>query len=271
VRDLAVASVAHRCRNEQGRRLAIGETRQESRKPFRKIVGWQHPGHAQRLDQRRRQELIATRLPGLAVPVSAEAVDGPFADRVGQHVVECLCPFQRQDQREGGVEVGADADRIGQLAKIGAQSLCEGTGQRLQLGGPAAIVMTRGFQVKVEQPAPAVGPFEPGRERPVEIGKLGRYLFGGEAVVCQIGNGRSFFDPWKQSPQSQQRPPAMDAAVPVEAAVEDRMELARRPSVLIAEQHMVELVRIFLGDVAQRDAGELARQLSIELHRNASQ
>ena len=71
--------------------------------------------------------------------------------------------------------------------------------------------------------------------------------------------------------QSREQPIAMDAGVPVEAAVEHRVQLGRRPR-LGAGQHMVELVRIFAGDVAERDAGQLRGDLGRKrvLHLQAS-
>ena len=53
-----------------------------------------------------------------------------------------------------------------------------------------------------------------------------------------------------------QQPIAVHAAVPVEAAEEDRMQRARPEHVLGAFHDMVELVRIFAGDVDERDLGE---------------
>ena len=59
--------------------------------------------------------------------------------------------------------------------------------------------------------------------------------------------------------------------MPVEAAEEDRMERARAEHVLGPLHHMVELVRIFAGDVRQRDPGEAVGGFGGEavLHRNA--
>ncbi len=49
----------------------------------------------------------------------------------------------------------------------------------------------------------------------------------------------------------------MNAAVPVETSEEDRMKSARRERVLIANQNMVELMRIFFRHMAERDARHL--------------
>ena len=62
----------------------------------------------------------------------------------------------------------------------------------------------------------------------------------------------------------------MAAAVPVETAVEDRVQRRRRGGVGRSVEHMVELVRVFLPDVTERDARKAARQRRIEAHGNAS-
>jgi hypothetical protein len=62
----------------------------------------------------------------------------------------------------------------------------------------------------------------------------------------------------------------MYATVPVEAAKEDRVKLARRTEVFVAKEHMVELLRIFLAHMAQRDPREPDGGLLIPPHRKAS-
>ncbi len=48
----------------------------------------------------------------------------------------------------------------------------------------------------------------------------------------------------------------MDAGVPVEAAVEDRVQDAGRQEVVRPRDDVVELVRVFALDMAEGDAGE---------------
>jgi hypothetical protein len=79
-----------------------------------------------------------------------------------------------------------------------------------------------------------------------------------------------FFHMRKQSPKRQQRPPPVDAAVPIETAKEDRVKLSWRKRVLNAEEHMVELVRIFFRDVPQRDPRQVRGKTCVQLHRNAA-
>ena len=49
--------------------------------------------------------------------------------------------------------------------------------------------------------------------------------------------------------------------MPVEAAEEDRMQVARRPHVLRAIEHMRQRVRVFAGDVAEGDPGKAGGKL----------
>ena len=118
MRDLAVASVADDRRLEQGRGLAVRNARQELLEPDRE----QLPGCARAmhsgLDQRRRQELVAARLPRLAIAVGAEPVTRAVADERRRARDQNVGPFERQDQREGCVEMRADADRVGQDRQI---------------------------------------------------------------------------------------------------------------------------------------------------------
>src|SRR5262249_28360854 len=75
-----------------------------------------------------------------------------------------------------------------------------------------------------------------------------------------------------QAADPRQQPVAVRAGVPVEAAVEDRMQLARPAHVVRAFQHMVQLVGIFPLHVAEGDAGEPFGQSGCEDggHRKAS-
>ena len=59
---------------------------------------------------------------------------------------------------------------------------------------------------------------------------------------------------------------AMDAAVPVEASEKDGMELAGWSEILVAEEHLVELLRIFPGHVAERDPSHL--RCGVEVQRD---
>src|SRR3954471_4813393 len=170
MRDLAVASVAHDRRSEQGGRLARAEPGEELLEPAGKELGMRSGG-ARRFDHRRRQEFVAAGLACLAVAVSAEPVPRAIADLLGKWSVELLPPFESEDQREGCVEMRSNADRIGQDLQIIAQPLSQGVGQRLELGAPSLRVPGC-FQMQVKQPRQAVRTLEPAAERSVQISEL---------------------------------------------------------------------------------------------------
>ncbi len=135
--DLAVAAVADRRRGEQGRGFAIargaaGRPRTMRRTRCRGSTRAMHSASISAGDRN-------SSPPGSHAWQSRSPPNRsmrPFADRVGQQVVERLCPFERQDQREGGVEMRADPDRVGELGEIGCEPLGEGAGERFQVRPP---------------------------------------------------------------------------------------------------------------------------------------
>src|SRR5690348_2929401 len=129
MRDLAIASVTYDRRVEQAGGLALCDAGEETPEPGRKIR-LMRPRHAQGLRQRRGEELVATRLPRLAVAVRREPVQRTIADHVGQLPVELLGPFKGQGQRERCVEMRTDTDRISEDRQIVAHSLREGARER---------------------------------------------------------------------------------------------------------------------------------------------
>ena len=155
----------------------------------------------------------------------------------------------------------ADRDRIGEQRQIGCEPFRKGPGQRLQPLTPCAIFMPRGLGVQGQQPAPAIGPFEPARFGSVEIGEFGRQLVGREGFIRQRGDLVRFGHLREQPPQGQQRPPAMDAAVPVVTAEKHRMRLARRADIRVRGEDVIVLEGIGPRHMAERDPGVAARQI----------
>jgi hypothetical protein len=241
---------------------ALADPREEMPEPGGELAGV-GSCHAQGLDQRRREELVAARLPRLTVAVGAEPMERAAADKLRQARVEPLRPFERQHEREGGVEVRTDADRVSQDREIVAEPLRERTRKRLERISPWFGVARR-FQVKSEQPCLAVGPLETAAERPLEIAEFAGDLLLREAIRCQIGDRVALGDRREQPPHGQQRPPAVDAAMPVEAAVEDWVKLPRRQRIVVAEQHVVELVRIFLPHMTERYPRHVRSQVGVQ-------
>ena len=158
----------------------------------------------------------------------------------------------------------SDADRIGHHVQIAGQPVGEGLRERFKAAAPRLLVPRR-FQVQLEQPGPAVWPFEATARRLVEVGKLGLDFLAREALVCELRYCVRLGNVGEEPSQGQQRPPAMDAAMPIETAEENRMEHPRRARVHIALKHVIELVRIFLRHMAERDCGHPRRELGIEL------
>ncbi len=68
----------------------------------------------------------------------------------------------------------------------------------------------------------------------------------------------------QQAQQAGEQPVAMHGRVPVEAAIESRMQLAGAPSVGGVQQNVARVGRVFPGDAVQRDAGELRSQFNGE-------
>jgi len=251
MRDLPVAAIADGSRCKQRGRLAGTDARQELGEPLgeQRRMGTRH---AHRLNQCRRKKLVAARLPRLAIAVVAEPMKSTRPNLFGKYRVEGLGPFEREDQGEACVEMGSDPDRVRHDVEIGAKALRKDGRQRLQLIAPAFVVPGR-LEMKLEQPGPTVRPLEASARGPVEIGKLGAHLLGRETAVRQLGDRRRFIHLREQSSKREQGPPAVDAAVPVEAAKEDRVKRAGRQSIRVTVQHMIELVRIFLGHMAEGD------------------
>ena len=139
---------------------------------------------------------------------------------------------------------------------------------------PARLVGPLELRLQRQQPGPAVGPLEAAAERPLEIGELARDVGLGEGLVqarADLARAR----PVREQPEHpRQQPVAVHARVPVETAVEDRMQLARRLRVLGAGHHVVELVGVLAADVAERQPGEAGgevwRQEGIGVRRGRS-
>ncbi len=263
VGDLAVGGIGDQRGAEQRRRLAVRQAGQEPPEPAAELSLRQHPAHQLRFHQRRGQEVVARRLPGLAVRVVREPGLCARRDQPGEVVVTAgLRIVAGQRQGEGRVRVGSGADRIGQLGQIGLQPRREDLGQGSQRFGPdLRLSPTRQFRLQLQEPRRPIGPLEARARRPVQIGQLApdlarRELPGqqGADVVRRGALGIKVQHPRRQ-------PMSVYARMPVEAAIEDRVQGARALGVVGAGQHVVELVGVFALHVAQGDAGETSGDL----------
>ena len=167
--------------------------------------------------------------------------------------------------------MGADAQRIGELGQEGVEAGGEIARQRLQRRRPRRIV-AREFRVQRQRPGPAIGAFEPGAHRAGEIGAFARDIGGREHRVGAGADGGRLRHVGIEPHQLHHLPPAMDAAVPVETAVEDRVMRAWGPGVLRPGQHQIHLEGIFAAEMRQGEAGEAAGDIGGEQgHGKASQ
>ena len=136
--DLAVAAIRD-VRGGEQRRRRIGK---EGVEPCSEVRA-QHPAHQHRLAERGRQELVAAGLPRLAAAVTAEPVPGPLGDQHRERRIVRARPVVDEDRCEGGVEVRAGADRIGQAGEMLGEAAREGARQRLEHRAPARRVPPR--------------------------------------------------------------------------------------------------------------------------------
>src|SRR3546814_19462843 len=113
-------------------------------------------------------ELGAAGLPRRTVAGGREPVGGACVDQGDEGRVAALGPVAGEEQCEGDVEMGADAQRIGELGQEGVEAFGEGGGERCERGAPRGVV-TLGLGVEREQPRPAIGALESGGVR--EIGR----------------------------------------------------------------------------------------------------
>ena len=130
----------------------------------------QHLAHQQRGGKHGGEEFIAPRLPPGIVAAVGKGTGGPIVDQHNQSGIAPLRPAPRQHQRKGGIEVRADGDRIGEDAEVIAKPPRKGPRQRFDPCAALCILMPFGLVMQIQQPAPAIGPFEPAGRRPVEIG-----------------------------------------------------------------------------------------------------
>ena len=131
--------------------------------------------HQDSFAQRGGQKVLAARLPRTRVAVRAEPEPRPRLDQAGEFAVVRPRPAQRVDQRERGAVMLAATHGISELGQIRLEPRRKRPRERFQRGGPGTVGTKREFGVEREQPAPAIGPLEPARHRPVEIGDFPRH------------------------------------------------------------------------------------------------
>ncbi len=150
----------------------------------------------------------------------------------------------------------AGADRVRQLREVGRQALDDRALERRDLLRPRpGLRVVPGAQLgrEAQQPGPAVRPLEQLLVGLREEGDLAREAFGGEACRQRLARARGEGLVRVEPRQPDQHPVAVRGAVPVEAAVEDRVIGARRADRLGGSQHALRLVGPRPVDAGQRE------------------
>ena len=142
MRDLAVGAVPDRRGLEQRRGLPLCAARQEVREPSSERGRGQKLAHARGLHQRRGEEVVAARLPRLAIPVAHRTsvrlsrAAGQAAPSPGRARV-----IGRHREREGRVGMRAGPDRIMRARHEILEPPHDQPGQRCEGVGPAPVMV----------------------------------------------------------------------------------------------------------------------------------
>jgi hypothetical protein len=132
-------------------------------------------------------------------------------------------------------------------------------GQWLQLPVPApavVVVAAADFLDQLQEPRPAVRSLERLRLRARQVRAFGGDRFGSEMLVEARRDRRALTDTGMQPPDACQQPMHVHAGVPVVAAEERRMQLARRPRIAAISPHVLRMVRVLANDVVERQRGK---------------
>ncbi len=155
----------------------------------------------------------------------------------------------------------ADAHGIGRARKKIGEACDDDVGQRRDCVSPRVLPQRAQFRGELQQPSPAIGTFIPPGRRFREIGAFTGDFFWRQLLVEQSFDIVGYVGSRKASQYSREQPVAVDAGMPVEAAVKHRVQGGWRPGVGVGAQHMSGLVGVFAPHMAKGDAREAARQL----------
>jgi hypothetical protein len=195
--------------------------------------------------QRWRREFIPTRLHA-AILVIAEPMKRALADQRDQ--LGRRSRPRRQD-RAKAIEMGADADRVGQERKIVAQPVSEGAG-----GGSSSdpgMSRCRDASVQIKQPGPAIGPLEL-RSSADEISELATVSGVNIASAsAEISDASTICETSRRSGASTSRARSCASRSCHRRSDENVAAGERR-----RRKDMVHLIRIWPLDMAERDARE---------------
>ena len=180
MRDLAVGAVADARGLEQRARIAVRDARQEAIHPSGPLRRRQHAAHALRLDQRRRQKVVAARLPRLAVGVLA------VPRRQGAILQQRLSAYRARRSAYSAPSASANAVLKCVPTRIGYVALRQKRARSDRANAPpsgaiaadqrrpSAVSCRAKFGGEHEQPRPAVRPLERAARWLAQVGQLRR-------------------------------------------------------------------------------------------------
>jgi hypothetical protein len=128
----------------------------------------------------------------------------------------------------------------------------------VQLGCRRVIPPSQRFG-ELQQPCPAVRPLEGSVVLALEVRDLRLYVLTREGPVQPVEDGIPLLEPGEPPEQGHQRPVAVDRRMPVEAAVEARMQRPGRKEVPVRAQHVGRLVRVLPLDAIEGEAVQVVR------------
>ena len=171
----------------------------------------------------------------------------------------CARPVEREGEAEGAVGVEAVAQRIPLAREIVEVAIGDDARQGRERKLPARGGIVAGateFEIQREKPRPAVRALEGARLRTREVVALGRDVRGREVEVEHGVDRGADRQRRKQPAHAREQPVHVHARMPVEAAVERGVQVARPAHVGGVGQDVILLGGILAHDVGERHARE---------------
>ncbi len=227
--DFRVGAIAHHRRVHQRRHIA--DIRQIRVKPGREIV--RRFAHQQRFGERAGEILIAARLVvrrvvGISLIKARRRVSNGALKRL---IIKRAGVIQAEGERKRCVVMGADANRVCQLAEVIDKARADILGQRRQYFMPARGLRQIGFVQLLgerQQPAVTIRALKRGAERRGEIRHFARHIRKRDVFIEQRDDLFAARQRRIAAQAAQQQPVAVHRRMPVKAAVENRVQFARR-------------------------------------------
>lgn len=270
MRNLAIAAVGYGGGGEQRWGYAVREAREEGVEPVGKGFACHNTTHKQGFAKRRREEFIATGFPCLTVAILAEPIARAFVDVCGEGRVMLRCPIASKGQGKGNVEMRADTQRISELWEECVEPIGKGAGKRFKCRRPGRVMPGK-FAVQREQPCPAIGSFKAFCHWSREEREFASDFLGYEHFIRARFDNGGFRQIRIKARDPDHLPPAVDATVPVKAAVKDWVKRNRWHGIFGAIQDKIKLIGILPTEMIKRCPREFRRNFwGKGAHLNAS-